>query len=172
MTKSALHDVFMLTTKHPFILGSAVAILFLATLPALLRAQAGSGELAGEVHDPSSAVVAGARVTLKQTDTNETLSSVTNESGIYSFSALKPGLYDLTIEAAGFKRAAHEQIRVTTAERIRVDVQLEIGRVEDSLTITGDAPPLRTESPTMAQSVRTEMVQGLPLNGRNFVPLV
>ena len=93
-----------------------LAALLCAAIPALLRAQAGSGELTGEVRDPSGAVVAGARVSLTQDDTNLTFASATSDGGIYSFSALKPGLYELAVEATGFKRFVRQQIRVVTAE--------------------------------------------------------
>jgi hypothetical protein len=149
-----------------------LAALLLAIAPARLRAQAGSGELTGEVRDPSGAVVAGARVSLTQNDTNLTFASATSNGGIYSFSALKPVLYELVVEATGFKRLVRQQIRVVTAELLRVDVDLQIGGAEESVTVTADASPLRSEMPTIAQSVKTELIQALPLNGRNFVPLV
>src|SRR5262245_3881168 len=121
------------------------AALLCAILPSLLQAQAGSGELAGEVRDPSSAVIAGARVTLTQVDTNLTFSAITSDGGIYAFTTLKPGVYDLEVQATGFKRYVREQIRIVTAERLRVDADLQVGTAEESVTVTGDAPPLRTE---------------------------
>jgi hypothetical protein len=162
----------MLTHKCSYLTYLARVFLILAALPHLLRAQAGSGELTGEVRDPSAGVVAGAQVTLTQIDTNETFSTATSAGGIYAFSSLKPGLYQLAVQTQGFKKFIRQQIRVQVAERLRVDVQLELGRVEDAITVTGDAAPLRTESPTMAQGVKTETIAALPLNGRNFVPLI
>jgi hypothetical protein len=150
----------------------ALATLLCVAIPALLRAQAGSGEITGEVRDPSAAVIAGARVSLRQIDTNQTFASVTSAAGIYSFSNLKPGMYDLAVEATGFKRFVHQQIRVITAERIRADVDLQIGSTGESITVTSDVSPLRTELPSMGQGVKTETIGALPLNGRNFVPLV
>jgi hypothetical protein len=141
-------------------------------LPSFLRAQAGSGELTGEVRDPSMALVAGARVTVTQTDTNRSYTSASSDGGVYAFSALKPGRYELSVQAQGFKRFVQEQIQVNTAERLRVDVDLQIGSTEQSVTVNANTSPLRTEMPTMQQSVKTEVVNGLPLNGRNFVPLV
>jgi hypothetical protein len=146
-------------------------ILSIAALPAAF-AQAVGGELTGEVRDPSGAVVAGARVLLIQSDTSQNYSSATNERGLYFFSSLRPGLYTLIVEATGFKRFVREQIRVTTAERLRADAALELGSAGESVTVTAEASQLRTELPTMAQSVRTEIIESLPLNGRNFVPLV
>ena len=162
----------MITLSGGFFTRITLAALFCAAFPILLRAQAGSGELTGEVRDPSAAVVVGARVSLTQNDTNQTFSSVTSDAGIYSFSSLKPGMYDLAVEATGFKRFVHEQIRVITGERLRVDVDLQIGSTGESITVTSDVSPLRTELPSMGQGVKTETIGALPLNGRNFVPLV
>jgi hypothetical protein len=162
----------MLTHKIGGLNRIARLILFLAAVPFLLHAQAGSGELTGEVRDPSNAVVTGAQITLTQNDTRQSYSTTSSDGGIYAFASLKPGFYQLIVQKQGFKKYVREQIRVEVAERLGLDVPLELGRVEDSVTVTGDAAPLRTESPTMAQDVKTETIAALPLNGRNFVPLI
>jgi hypothetical protein len=135
-------------------------------------AQAGGGELTGEVRDPSGASVANASVTLTQTETRQSSSSATTDRGIYLFPSLQPGLYTLAVEAQGFKRFLREQIRVATAERLRVDVNLQIGSAQERVTVTAGVSPLRTESPAVGQVVSSDVVAALPLNGRNFVPLV
>src|SRR4051812_40891132 len=120
----------------------ALAALFFGVIPASLLAQAGSGELTGAVRDPSGALVPAARVSLTQKDTNQTFNSATSSAGIYLFSSLKPGFYALTIDAAGFKHFLRQSIRVATAERLRVDVALELGSAAENITITSDAPLL------------------------------
>lgn len=154
------------------ILIPASTIMLALTLSMAAFAQAGSGELTGEVRDPSGGLVADATVTTTRVDTNQTYTSVTGEAGVYQFSSLKPGLYALAIEAKSFKRLVREQINVITGERVRVDVTLDLGLVTESVTVTADAPPLRTDSATMGQAVKTQTITSLPLNGRSYINLV
>src|SRR4051812_19379398 len=117
-----------------------LAALLFGVVPASLLAQAGSGELTGEVRDPSGALVPAARVSVTQNDTNQTFTSATSNAGIYFFPSLKPGSYALTIDVSGFKHFLRQNIRITTAERLRVDVALELGSASENITITSDAP--------------------------------
>jgi hypothetical protein len=145
--------------------------LFTLVLPTLAFAQAGSGELTGEVRDPTAGLVANAHVTLTQVQTGLTYISTTTSGGIYVFSSLKPGLYTLVVEATGFKRFVRENIAVATGERVHVDVALTIGSISESVTVTADASALRTESATIGQIIGNETIVSLPLNGRNFINL-
>ena len=109
--------------------------LIALVLPAVAFAQAGSGELTGEVRDPAAGLVANAQVTLTQVQTGLTYTSATTTGGIYVFSSLKPGLYTLTVEAPGFKRFVREDIAVATGERVHVDVALTVGSVTDATVL-------------------------------------
>jgi hypothetical protein len=140
-------------------------------VPALAFAQAGSGELTGEVRDPSAGLVPNAMVTLTQVQTGLTYNSTTTSGGIYVFSNLRPGPYTLAVETTGFKRFVREDIAVATGERVHVDVALTIGSISESVTVTADASPLRTESATIGQIIGNETIVALPLNGRNFINL-
>jgi hypothetical protein len=155
-----------------FMLSQMVALVLALALPIAALAQAGSGELTGEVRDPSAGVVANASVTITRTDTNQMYTSKTSEGGVYEFSNLKPGLYTVVVEANGFKRFEHEQVTVTTGERARVDATLEIGTATERIVVTTDTPPLRTDSATMGQAIRAETITTLPLNGRSYINLV
>ena len=156
--------------RSPLTAVALFACIFI--MPAALHAQAGSGELTGEIRDPSEALVASATVTLTYSDTNQAYSSATSDHGVYAFSSLKPGLYILAIEATGFKRLRRESVTVTTGERTRVDLKLTVGSATESVTITADAPPLRTDSPAMGQAVKTDTITSLPLVQRNYVSLI
>ena len=72
----------------------------------------------------------------------------------------------------GFKRFLQEGVRLTTGERVRVDIVLTIGNLDESVTVTSDASLLRTESSSLGQVVNNRSVVSLPLNGRNFLSLV
>ncbi len=127
--------------------------------------------MTGEVRDPSAGLVVTAQVTLVQVQTALTYASTTTNGGVYEFSSLKPGRYTLAVEASGFKRFVREGISVATGERVRVDVALTIGSISESVKVTANASPLRTESATVGQIIGNEAIVALPLNGRNFVSL-
>ena len=150
----------------------ALLILVVMASPPMSYGQAGSGELTGEVRDPSGAVVAGARVTLTETAANQTYQSLTDAGGLFAFTNQKPGSYDLSVEADGFKRFIRNNITVTTGERIRVDVELVVGSPTESITVQGDANLLRTDSATLSQVIDVKTIPALPLNGRTFIGLV
>src|SRR3954462_7351488 len=92
------------------------------SLPTFTPAQAGNGEITGEVRDASQGIIASAKITLTEQGTNLLYESATNEDGIYQWSALKPGRYPLTVEKDGFQRYDREDITIRTGERIRVNV--------------------------------------------------
>jgi hypothetical protein len=150
----------------------AVLAACILVLPVAVLAQTGSGELIGEVRDSSEGLIARATVTVTHVETNQMYTSATSEQGVYSFSNLKPGLYTMAVEANGFKRAVREQITVTTGERIRVDVKLEIGDAAERVVVSADASPLRTDSAMMGQAIKTQTITALPLNGRTYLNLV
>ena len=80
------------------------------SLPSVCRAQAGNGELTGEVRDASQSIVVAAKVTLTEEGTHLLYKSATNEDGIYQWSSLKPGRYTLTVEKDGFQRYERQDI--------------------------------------------------------------
>jgi hypothetical protein len=135
------------------------------------NAQAGKAELIGEVRDQNGALVPFARLTLTDGATGQTFSQ-TADGGDYTLTNLKPGIYSLAIEADGFKKSVHDGVRLTTGERVRLDVVLEPGAVTESVTVNQDASLLRGESGSLGQVIRNLKVVDLPLNGRNFLSLV
>ena len=148
----------------------SVATVFMNGVPA--RGQAGSGEITGEVRDASGAVVEGAHVTITQVETRDTRASISSNGGVYDFSSLRPGVYTVAIEASGFKKFVRDGIRVITGEVARIDVDLVVGSSAETITVTGDAPPLKTESATLGQVIDVREIPSLPLNGRTFLNLI
>ena len=134
--------------------------------------QAGSGDLTGEVRDASGGLLAGAKVTLRRSDTQETYATVSTVGGVYSFSGLKPGGYAASVELTGFKKLLREGIVVTTGNTTRVDLQVAVGSVTETVTVEGDAAPLKTESATLGQTFDAREIPALPLNGRTFINLI
>ena len=112
----------------------------------MLAQTAGSGTLVGTVSDTSGAVVAGARIGVVNVETAFRSETVTSAEGAYYVPYLAPASYRLTIEAAGFKRYVRDGIQIRTGEVPRVDVQLEVGAVTESVQVTGSSPLLETET--------------------------
>ncbi len=142
------------------------------SLPTSALAQAGKAELTGEVRDQAGARVARAAVTIKQLETGDATTATTGADGIYTATNLLPGQYTVTVEAQSFRRFVREGVRLTTGERIRVDVTLTIGGVEEEVKINSDASLLRTETGSLGQVIPNRRIVDLPLNGRNFFSLI
>jgi hypothetical protein len=137
-----------------------------------VMAQAGQAELTGEVRDQAGAIIPDARITLTEVRSSRSYTSNSGSSGVYTFTNLRPGLYNIALDVTGFKRYAREGFTLATGERVRLDIDLEVGTVSDSVTVTGDASLLRTESGGLGQVVNEKKIVALPLNGRSFIPLV
>ncbi len=144
----------------------------LSPFVATSSAQPTRAELAGVVRDESGALVPGATVVAYESLTGDTRTTVTSSGGDYVFTALRPGSYTLTIELSGFRRAVREGINLATGERLRVDVELTIGSVQETTTVTGEASLLRADTSSLGQIISHHTVQTIPLNGRNFVQLI
>ncbi|MEO6727002.1 MAG: carboxypeptidase-like regulatory domain-containing protein, partial [Blastocatellia bacterium] len=113
-----------------------------------------------------------ATVTVTRTDTKDAATVVTGEDGIYTVTNLRPGDYTITVSAPNFRRVVREGVRLTTGERIRVDVALSVGNVNEEVTVSGDASLLRAESGSLGQVIPNRRIVDLPLNGRNFFSLI
>ena len=93
-------------------------------------------------------------------------------TGFYTLPALPPGGYAVTVELAGFKRFVQNTVTLATGERVRLDVTLTVGGLEETVNVTGEPSTLRTESGSLGQVVSNAAIAGLPLNGRSFISLI
>jgi Carboxypeptidase regulatory-like domain/TonB dependent receptor len=130
------------------------------------------GTIAGTVTDPSGAAIGDTAVTLTNLDTGEARNIRTDASGNYTFVNILPGRYRIEAEKAGFKKFAREPITVQIESGLRVDMALEVGAVNQTVEVTGEAPLLQPETSSLGQVVETRSVTELPLNGRNPLALV
>jgi trimeric autotransporter adhesin len=133
----------------------------------LAFSQAYQGSLRGRVADPSGSAVTTATLTLTDDGTSESRKTITNNLGEYSFAAVTPSTYTLTIESAGFKRLEQKGIEVTTRAAVTVDLELELGQVSESVNVTGETPPLQTADASTGQAIDTQQITDLPILGRN-----
>jgi hypothetical protein len=138
-----------------------VAILLCA---AALLAQSDRGTITGTVSDPAAAVVPGAQITVRNTETGITSQSVTTQTGNFTIPGLPAGSYDLTIEAAGFRKLVQQKVRVEVAQTVRVDAALQVGATTESITVDAQLPLLKTESAEQSINVTGDRINSLPLN--------
>jgi hypothetical protein len=143
-------------------------MLFAATA----MAQGTTAEIVGTVVDNSGGVMPHANVTVTHVATGVKRSMETNTTGEYDFTQLPIGTYSVVVEAAGFKRYLTPTITLQAGDRTRVDVQMQLGEVNQTLEVTGQAPLLQTDSATVGSTVSSVGLEDLPTNGRNFVTLV
>ncbi len=156
--------------RYTFVCLLLISVSLLST--SNLYAQIGQGEITGEIKDRAGALVPQAKVIATEVRTNQVFTSVTGAGGAYTLTNLRPGLYSLAVEVSGFKRYVREGLQLTTGERIRLDVELTAGSIDENITVEADAPLLRTESGSLGQVIPNRRITDLPLNGRNFFSLI
>src|SRR5271168_2049848 len=110
---------------------------------------AASGSLSGTIKDPSGAVVSGAAVTLVNIALKSQFTSISNGQGIYVFSAIPAGRYDLTVEAAGFKTHKKTNLTVDTDAALKMDVALQIGERTETVVVEATAAATQAQVDTV-----------------------
>jgi Carboxypeptidase regulatory-like domain len=128
-------------------------------------------ELSGTVRDVSGAVIPGAEVHLVNKATGLTRSAVVNGAGVYTFPSLLPGVYDIDASAAGFKKFLRTDLKIDVAQRAQADFALEVGSVQDSVTVSAAGEVLNTTSGSVGNIVDQKRISELPLNGRDYLQL-
>jgi hypothetical protein len=148
-------------------------VLFGLTLgPALCFGQAGRAELLGTIEDPTGLPVPKAQVQVEDQATMVRYSAVSDERGQYHILGLPAGQYVLTIQQPGFRMYHQSGITLRLADLTAIDVKLEVGQSSQSVEVTAAAPLLQTASGEVSLNVEEQKVATLPLDGRNFIPLV
>src|SRR5712692_7100041 len=130
------------------------------------------GSIDGETRDSTGAVVAGVTVSATNNGTNAVRSAVTNDAGVYSFPSLAPGTYTLRAEKPGFRAVVRNQVELQVQQAARVDFELQVGQVSESIEVRSDAPMLSTDDATVGTVIENKRIVELPLNGRNYLQLV
>ena len=148
------------------LLASIIAVL---VFPILSPAQTDRGTIRGTVQDSSGASVADASIKAINVDTGLQSSTISGEAGTYNITSLKPGVYSVTAENPGFKKLIRENVRVEVAGTVGLDLQMTVGEVSESVTVSDVAPQLKSESSSVSTSVNPKSFVDLPLvaNGAN-----
>ncbi|HEY3131264.1 MAG TPA: TonB-dependent receptor [Acidobacteriota bacterium] len=134
-------------------------------------AQTVAGTIVGTATDASGAVLPGVTVTVTNSATGVAKVVVTNEAGAYTVPFLQPGTYSVSGELVGFKKQMITGVIVEVEQRVRVDLQLAVGEVSQTVQVESAVPLLNTESSSVGQVIENQRVVDLPLNGRQFMEL-
>ena len=155
-----------------FISGLTVVACCVMPLVGMARAQEtiNSASVSGRVTDPQGAVVPGAQVSARQTNTNVTAETITDSEGRFRFPYLKVGPYEVKVHLQGFTDSAR-RLTLTIGSAFDLPIALSVGGLETSVTVTGEAVALEAARSQIAGTVPQAEVQSLPMNGRNFLDL-
>ena len=149
-------------------------VLFCIALATGASAQVLYGSLTGTVADPTGAVVTGAKVDVVGVQTGVTQTATTDSDGIYRFTTLVPGLYNLTISSPGFANQVTNNVRVNANTVARVDASLQVAKGNVNVVVTTEAPLLQTDRADVHTDINQAMVQSLPAissEGKSFQSL-
>ena len=150
---------------------TAVSLVFLFVL--LLPGQDTTGKVTGIITDPSGGVVSDVKVSVTNTATNISKETTSNSQGVYQVLALPIGRYKVTAKGTGFEPVTVES---TTAleinQTLRIDIQLQVGKVTGEVTVEAAASQVETENPTVGSTVTGKAIFELPLNGRDTLDLL
>ena len=145
------------------------ALLMLVAAPAW--AQFDAGAVLGTVRDSSGGVLPGVTVTLRSLDTGISSVTITDERGNYEFPTVRIGTYIVTSELAGFTTREITNVKADIGARQRVDVDLTVGTLSESVSVRGTSPMLETDSSQRGQVITGDQTRALPLNGREYSAL-
>src|SRR6266852_4320067 len=134
--------------------------------------QGSTATLTGTIKDVSGAVLPGAAVTAKHIDTGLTRATQADSGGSFSIPSLPVGAYEVTAEKMGFRREVRRGINLAVGQQAVVDVTLQVGSIDQQVTVTGEAPLVNTTLSSTSGLVTEQQIKDMPLNGRSFDQLL
>src|SRR3954471_14751857 len=150
------------------LLATLALIFSTADLSAQVNA---TGTFSGQVTDPTGAAVSNAQVKVTHQETGIVTTKQTGTDGYFTVPLLKPGTYSIEVSTAGFTTAVRRDVVLQIQQVIQEDFKLQVGNMQQEVTVEGGAPLLNTESTEVGNVIAEHTVQQLPLNGRNFSQL-
>jgi hypothetical protein len=145
------------------------ACLFILAAACFAQSEIGGASLNGTVTDPSGASVPNAKVTAVNIATGLTRTTQTSDVGLYSFTGLPVGTYDITADAQGFKTVKRTGLPLQVGAVATVDIHLEVGSAQETISVAAEAPVVETTRSSASANITDKAVSNLPLNGRNFI---
>lgn len=146
----------------------AICLTLLWALPASAQQ---TGQLNGIVVDNTGGVVPGASVKVTETNTGFSRDTVSGADGRYSFTSLRPAVYDITAELTGFRTYSRKAVQLQANQNLTINVSLEVGSLSETVTVSGEAATVDVTSATISEVVDSKRIVELPLNGRDAAKL-
>lgn len=143
----------------------AVCVILVCALSA--QGQFDSAQISGLVRDPSGSIIPGVSVSVVNAGTGQERQTSTNENGFYVFPNVPVGTYTVTAELPGFKKFVKTGVQLSAAINIRVDVELEVGAVTETIEVQATTNEVVAETAVIGRSVSAREIAELPLSGRN-----
>ena len=147
-------------------IGLTVMCLALSAMSA--RAQQGTSDLRGRVIDAQEGVLPGVTIVVRNQDSGLYRETVSGADGSFFFSAMTPGMYEISAELSGFKKYQRRDIRLEVGKTVSTDVQLEVGGVTESVTVSAESPLVDTTSKEIGGYVTAQELTDVPSFSRNF----
>src|SRR6476660_1075885 len=144
-----------------------LSIVLLTAIAAAARAQDFRGGITGRVTDESGGRLPGGTVTATNVATNVASTTTTNGEGDYNILYLTPGMYTLSAELSGFKKMVRESVEVRIGDRVAVDLKMDVGRLEETISVTAESPILQTNSGSTGQVIDEQRISMMPLSDGN-----
>jgi hypothetical protein len=149
-----------------------VCALALLLVPGLARGQQGTTEIRGKVIDQQKAVVPGAAVTVRNQDTGMFREAITTNDGTYFVTGIVPGRYEVAVVLQGFKKYTRHDIVLEIGKTTSLEVQLEVGSMEEAVTVTAELPIVDTTSKEVGGNISARELTDLPSINRNYIGFV
>src|SRR5215475_10326438 len=146
-------------------LSCAIALLVVLGTPGAKAQSTTDGAIGGTVYDSSGAVLAGAKIEVRNNGTNAVFEDTTNENGFFRVTKLTPAPYTVSVDAAGFSPFRAEQVIVQVGTVTDLPVHLQVGSTGATVLVTSDIPQINTTSADFAPIVDQAQISNLPING-------
>jgi hypothetical protein len=158
--------------RSAFVGARIVISLFVGLFAHALWAQV-SGEFLGVVTDPSGSAVPGVKIVLQSADTGFVRQTSTDQTGNYELLAVPVADgYNITAEAPGFEKTVQSGLRLLVNQRYRVDFTLQVGKVSQTVNVTGSPVQVESNSTQLGDVIQDRKIEALPLNGRSYLDLL
>src|SRR5215831_8148484 len=128
--------------------------------------------IVGQVNDPSGAGVPDARVTAKNAETGIATEGASDSSGTYAIPQIQPGIYNITVTKLGFLTETVTAIRVLSSQTVRVDIKLELGAMQQTVSVSGEVALVHTDTQTISSSISTRIMGDLPKSSQSIDALI
>ena len=154
---------------RPALTAVVIAVVLALSTPVHAQTRATAADLVGLVTDATNAVLPGAVVTATNIETNQSRVAISQSDGRFSILALPPGTYQVSVDLPSFARAVREGVTLALGAQVDLAFSLQLAGTTEAITVTGEAPLVDARRPRSRPSCRSQQIESLPIDGRNFI---